>query len=99
MYLNVILHNRALTSSLQYANTDYEDWPLTVTTSGFPNDLQKNDKYYVKVKQDKREEALNKGCHTCSLVNAPKTKDINCLVKSISFFQYYMSKHVYTYFS
>ena len=88
MYLNVILHNRALTSSLSYINTDYKDWLLTVSTSGLPNDLQKNDKYYVKVKQDKREEALNKGCHTCSLVNAP-----------ISLFQYYMQKHMCTHTS
>ena len=99
MYLNVILHNRALTSSLSYINTDYKDWLLTVSTSGLPNDLQKNDKYYVKVKQDKREEALNKGCHTCSLVNAPKTRDISCLVKSISLFQYYMQKHMCTHTS
>lgn len=50
--------------------------------------LSYNEKYYLKVKQDKKGEALNKGCHTGSYVYAPKIKDINWLMKSVLFFQY-----------
>lgn len=43
--------------------------------------LSCNDKYHLKVKQDKRGEASNKGCHTDSYFSTPKIKDINWLMK------------------
>lgn len=59
--------------------------------------LSCNDKYYLKVKQDERGEALNKGCHTDSYVSTPKIKDINWLMKSILFFSItYLHKHMHT---
>lgn len=59
--------------------------------------LSCNDKYYLKVKQDKRGEASNKGCHTDSYFSTPKIKDINWLMKSILFFSItYMQKHMHT---